>query len=249
MPPGLGWRGLIYRLRRDPLGAMSRAVQKLVLGPLRYGRGGDYDAGRYWRDRLGGGGGTLHGAGHQGMSEEENARSYAEAVATFRRVCAEQDIVLSRARVLDVGCGSGVFTRACREDGVPEYTGVDLTDVLFGRLAAEYPGYRFHRADITTDALPGRYDLVLALDLLEHVVDRTRLRAALANLSAAVSAQGLLLLALPLASGSPRPFFYLRWWSLEEIREGLTGFRVGDPVPWRDGSLLVVRRGGDPGAG
>lgn len=241
-PPSHGMGALIDRLRRDPIGLLARAVQKLLIGPLRYRRGADYAAEEYWRDRLGGNAGNLRAPGHEGLSQEENAALYAEAAVVLRHACTEHGIVLGSASVLDVGCGTGEFTRLCHEQGVRRYVGVDLTDVRFPALASAYPAYAFIRTDITTTAPSGRFDLVLALDVLEHVVDRARLTAALANLESAVAEGGALFIALPLAEGSPRPFFYLRLWSLEDIASGLHHLQLSPPVPWRDGWLLVGTR-------
>jgi SAM-dependent methyltransferase len=246
-PPARGVRALIDRLRRDPVGLVLRAIQKLLLGPLRYGKGGDYAAERYWRNRLGRSAGSLRGPGHEGLSEAENARLYSEAAGVFKRACQTHQIDLRNASVLDVGCGTGEFTRLCHEEGVARYVGMDLTDVLFPALTATYPHYAFTQSDITTDRPAGPYDLVLALDVLEHVVDRDRLARALANLAAAVAKGGHLFVALPLAEGSPRPFFYLRLWSFDEVSAGLEGLVPSPPIPWRDGWLLVARRLADPG--
>lgn len=247
-PPSHGVRALIDRLRRDPVGLLTRAAHKLVLGRLRYGRGGDYSAERYWRDRLGRSAGSLRGPGHEGLSDEENARLYADAAEVFRRACHEHGINLRATSVLDVGCGAGAFTRLCHEEGVVRYLGVDLTDVLFPALTAKFPDFAFARLDVTTDRLEGQYDLVLALDVLEHVVSRDRLLGALANLAQAVAEGGTLFIALPLAEGSPRPFFYLRLWSLEDLTSGLGSLRISPPVPWRDGWLVVAHKPRSPDA-
>jgi SAM-dependent methyltransferase len=233
---------LIDRLRRDPVGLLARAVQKLLVGPLRYRRGADYAAEEYWRDRLGGNAGSLRAPGHEGLSQEENAALYAEAAAILRHACTEHGIALGSASVLDVGCGTGEFTRLCHEEGVERYIGIDLTDVRFPALTSAYPGYAFVRADISTTTPSERFDLVLALDVLEHVVERSRLTAAVTNLKRAVAEGGALFIALPLSEGSPRPFFYLRLWSFDDLASELEGFEVTVPVPWRDGWLVVARR-------
>lgn len=241
-PPVRGLPALVDRLRRDPWGLLARAWQKLIVGPMRYRRGGDYAAAEYWRERLGKHAHSLRGPGHEGLSEKENARMYSMAVTTLREACSVHGVHLATATVLDAGCGGGVFTRACKEWGVREYVGLDVTDVLFPVLRAAFPGYQFVQADFTTDPLPGKFDLVLALDVLDHVVDRTRFEAALANLAGAVKEGGTLFVALPMAEGSPKPLYYLRLWSLQDIVAGLSGLQIEGPVPWRDGSLLIAQR-------
>ncbi|MEZ0163210.1 class I SAM-dependent methyltransferase [Kineococcus sp. LSe6-4] len=81
---------------------------------------------------------------------------------------------------LDVGCGTGEFTRrlARRADRV---TGIDV-DPGIVRTAAEPstgPGIEFRCGDLLSADLPGRYDVVTALAVLHHVpleAGLTRLR-------------------------------------------------------------------------
>lgn len=237
-----GIRGVVHRLKQDGIGLLARAIEKLLVGPLRYGKGADYSAERYWGDRLKAKAGSLRGPGHEGLSDEENAVLYAEAAQVLRRACRSHGIELASASVLDVGCGSGQHTRLCHEDGVTRYVGLDLTDVLFPALRQAFPQYSFTRKDITSGTLEGRFDLVLVLDVLEHVVDRQRLATALANVAGVVAEGGALFIALPFAKGSPKLLFYLRHWDMAEITPALDDFQLSPPVPWRDGWLLVARR-------
>jgi hypothetical protein len=80
------------------------------------------------------------------------------------------------------------------------------------------------------------------LEVLEHVVERVGLASALGNAATAAAPDGMLVIALHTKKGSPRRFFYLRFWDLEEIKSRLPGFVVVEAVPWRFGKLIVFRR-------
>lgn len=74
--------------------------------------------------------------------------------------------------VLDVGAGDG-WTTSCILEDLPEATGVcwdiNYSPETMARLESEFEGLTF------TSASPeGRYDLLLFLDLLEHIDDERR---------------------------------------------------------------------------
>jgi SAM-dependent methyltransferase len=85
-------------------------------------------------------------------------------------------------RALDVGCGNGFLTRALRERGIPEVTGLDRDRACLEwcRAHPEAGGINFVEADVLTAPLePGSFDLVSSIGCLHHMDARaglTRLR-------------------------------------------------------------------------
>ncbi len=72
-------------------------------------------------------------------------------------------------RVLDLGCGIGITTRALRKmNGGAETVGVDLSPALIGK-AQTLSEATFHVADVTELALGRRFDLLCMVDALEHI--------------------------------------------------------------------------------
>src|ERR1700730_13911764 len=70
--------------------------------------------------------------------------------------------------VLDAGCGTGHFLRAFREAGINDLTGVDGDYVPRDQLVIE-PSL-FHPLDLAVGFdLKRRYDLVLSLEVAEHL--------------------------------------------------------------------------------
>ncbi|HZU37325.1 MAG TPA: class I SAM-dependent methyltransferase [Gemmataceae bacterium] len=232
---------LITKMFRDPVGVLRRFFWKTVIGPLRYVKSGYYDAERYWQDRYRKYGTSLRGAGDEGLSEEENVASKKDDAQVLLQLCRQESINLSQARVLDVGCGTGFFAGFLRDQGVKHYVGADITDVLFPQLRATYPTFTFRKADITTDTVPGEFDLVLMLYVIIHIMDEERLSQALAHVRQVLSEHGCVLIG-PLQKVSERRFFYLRSWSLEDIQQRFPGFHMGPPVPFREGFAVAVRK-------
>jgi 2-polyprenyl-6-hydroxyphenyl methylase/3-demethylubiquinone-9 3-methyltransferase len=91
-----------------------------------------------------------------------------------------------RKRVLDVGCGGGILAEALAAEGAV-VTGIDPSDksLAAARDHARHSGlgidYRPGTAeDLASSGLGGTYDLVFAVDVLEHVDDLDRTLAAVA---------------------------------------------------------------------
>jgi 2-polyprenyl-3-methyl-5-hydroxy-6-metoxy-1,4-benzoquinol methylase len=118
---------------------------------------------------------------------------------------------------------------------------LDITEALFDRLQNEFPSYQFRRADISEQRVTGWFDLILMLDVLEHIVDERRLSDALANARSALNTGGILAVSLPMAEGSPRALFYIRLWDIKDICGRLSGLTLSTPVQWRDGQLILAR--------
>lgn len=102
-------------------------------------------------------------------------------------------------RVLDVGCGIGRWSHLLAQRGAL-VLGVDLSPTMIGearRRAAQAglePSCHFAVADVSRLALGERFDLVLAVTVLQHVVERTALRAALRAMATHLELTGRLVL-------------------------------------------------------
>ena len=90
------------------------------------------------------------------------------------------DLPLQRARALDVGCGSGRWTRWLAERGA-EPVGIDPTAAMLETARRLSPGLTFHRMSATTIDLPeASFDLVMAVTVIQHLRPDEQARAAAA---------------------------------------------------------------------
>jgi len=115
-------------------------------------------------------------------------------------------------RVLDVGCGGGILAEALAREGA-RVTGVDPSEKSLAvarahaarsRLTIEYRAGTAE--DLTAASFAGTFDLVFAVDVLEHVDDLERSLAAIAQLLAPGRALGFLT-----HNRTPAAFLQLIW--------------------------------------
>ena len=103
------------------------------------------------------------------------------------------------ARVLDLGCGTGYgaaeLARGDRQGKPREVVGVDRHAPSLRYARRHFPGIDFRRGD--AEALPedlGRFDLIVALGLLPHLVHRSQ---ALTGIASRLAPGGRFLASLP----------------------------------------------------
>jgi len=230
-------RDALRRFLRDPLGTAARAYYKILIAPRRYAVGDDYDAARYWEDRFRRKGPSLRSVGDEGMTEAEIRTAYASQAGEIFAMLERAGVVLSRARLLEIGCGNGYYADLMRGRGLTQYQGFDITDAFFPMLREKFPGFRYDRGDITADRIEGEFDVVLMVDVIEHIVTEDKFRSALANVGAMTARGGVLMLA-PVAPRGRRSLFYVRFWSQDEVVGALPGFQVVE----RSGRALLLRK-------
>ncbi len=86
------------------------------------------------------------------------------------------NVDLAGKRVLDVGCGGGILSESMAVRGA-QVTGIDLSEkaLAVARLHLLESGrtaeYRLQSAEDHATEMPGRYDVVTCMEMLEHVPD------------------------------------------------------------------------------
>ena len=186
---------IFSKLRKDPLGLIHRGLHKTIIGPLKYGMVDDYDAHRYWYDRLSKYGNSIQGVGNEALSGQETKTRYKEAAQAFTALCRGADLDFPSVRVLEMGCGTGFYTQLLHHFGAKNYVGVDITDVLFPTLRKRFPQFAFLRTDMTSDLIEGEFDLIVMIDVLQHIVTEGKLAFGMENVKNCLSADGLFVVA------------------------------------------------------
>lgn len=95
---------------------------------------------------------------------------------------------LQGRQVIDVGCGGGILAEALASAGAT-VTGIDLADksLQVARLHALDTGAQVHYEQITVEDMaarqPGHFDVVVCMEMLEHVPDPASVVRACAQLA------------------------------------------------------------------
>jgi SAM-dependent methyltransferase len=159
-----------------------------------------------------------------------------------------------RGRALDVGCGIGRWSLRLAAQGM-DVTGIDLSEYMVGQaqrkaLAAGLE-CRFLASNVQSLSLTDRYDLVLSVTVLQHVVDPAAAQSALRDLARLLAPGGELILleaAPSLAEARcDSPIFSARTaaWYREALAAAgleLVAVRGCDPLPLKRWVLPHYRR-------
>jgi 2-polyprenyl-3-methyl-5-hydroxy-6-metoxy-1,4-benzoquinol methylase len=153
-------------------------------------------------------------------------------------------------RVLDIGCGEGGAAVPLREAGASAIVGIEIVAAAAERARTVYDEVHVGAAEQVVPTLVGRFDTILAYDVLEHLVDP----AAVLRAAGAVAAEDARLhvsvpnarhvsllrdLALRGTFGygpyGHRDATHLRWFTRKDVAALLegTGWRVVEAWPGR----------------
>ncbi len=156
-----------------------------------------FDASAYWQERVGAGA-DVAVVGHRAMGLAYNGEIYARRIEALESMLERHvDKPPEQLRVLDIGCGSGIYTGFWQARGVRDYTGLDVSAGTIGHLDEAYPGYHFVHADVS-EALPDAigdgesFDIITVFDVLYHIVDERRFASAISNIAGQLADGGKL---------------------------------------------------------
>lgn len=110
---------------------------------------------------------------------------------------------LTFSTLLDVGCGDGTKLTMLQPDSGCAVTGVDISPVAISMAKESFPRGEFHTIDIQHTSIPGKYEVVICSEVLEHVEADV---PALKNIREACD--GTLVLTVP---SGPRDATLRRW--------------------------------------
>jgi len=234
---------LFSKFKNNPLRTIKLILSKTMILPIKYGTKSDYKAHSYWRDRFLKYNLKINAVGNEGLSEEDNLRERAKSIKIFNEVCQKEKIYLEKIQILEIGCGSGFYTQFLLDSGAANYTGVDITDVLFPQLKPKFPHYTFIKQDISMDTLEGKFDLIVMMDVIQHIVNDDKFKFTINNIKSGLSENGIFIVA-PITNISKKHLFYVRRWSFADIDQYFPEQNfLTKGIPFRgDEQLLLIRK-------
>jgi len=219
---------------------LTKVINKLIIGPRRYAKKNDYDAERYWQDRFDKHGDSIVGVGDEGLDEASNQEVYEAAAKQFKRVLRDKRINLSKARILDAGCGNGFYAGSLLSQGAKNYQGVDITDALFPKLIKSFPKFKFTKLDISSVNINEKFDLIICIDVIEHIVNQNKFNFTIKNLLGSLGPGGILMLS-PIMKKSKKRLFYLRSWSLNDVQPLLGDNAQYELREYRNKEMIIIK--------
>lgn len=148
---------------------------------------------------------------------------------------------------LEIGCSEGVFTRrlAARCATVTAY---DISPVACARAAKrcrDLANVTICRRDLQVESIKGRYDWVVAMDVLEYFYGRHRLGRAVDKLAGALKQDGLLIVSICRLPEKIRGSWWLHWLphcgdAVIEFMKGRSGLHLLHQEFFPDNERLIT---------
>ena len=208
--------------------ALGYYIQKII-----YWRPGGYNAYNYWDKRFRKTGFNLQSVGQGGESLDQNAEEYSRARRHFLNYCKSKGISFRGKKILEIGCGVGFYTKIMHSLGVQDYTGLDITDAFFSDLKKLFKGYQFVKAEITSGKLDEEYDIILMIDVTQHIVNRSKFINALKTIRNHLRKNGWFIVTFHPVAKTRKTSFYEVEWSLEEYRKVFRKDFYASPIKFR----------------
>lgn len=135
---------------------------------------------------------NLAAGGHIGFDRGSNAMLYAVRSARLVEVLGAGNDLVAPLRVLDAGCGQGLFSRTLGSFG-HTVDGIDTSTYAVETCRAQSgPTENYHVSALEDWSPPYLYDAVLSIDVLYHIMEDEEWERSVANLASLVRLGGLI---------------------------------------------------------
>jgi len=202
-----------------------------------------YDAEKYWNDLHVKYGADIRAVGRH-RDEDKDMELYANSEEIFVKLCSRTGIDFKKCRVLEIGCGSGYWTSVVAGLGCPDYLGGDISDFAIKKARKEFPKYNFECLDVTEQEIQGQYDVIMMIDVTQHITDRDKFVYAMENVRHALKKDGHFIVTSYLKDRPEQYNFYCVPWHLEDYQivfsEDAYAFAIEDG--FNEKQIMVIER-------
>lgn len=143
--------------------------------------------------------------------------------------------------MLEIGVGNGTYTELFKRNGVTKLVGIDVTSEFFPELRKVFPDYTFIKGDITEIVLNEKFDVIMFIDVIEHIVKRNKLENAMDTIYKSLNKGGMFFLSgFHSINKTNQEFFYEMRWSENDILDMTRKFKILFPITQFRGDCIVV---------
>lgn len=189
---------------------------------------------------------SLLRVGCRDRSEEENLEMYAKARHTFLEFCDSKCIDFSELSVLEIGCGTGFYSAIILDRGCKDYTGVDISDVTITELRQRFDSGKFDVLDISSARLKRQFDLIIMIDVTQHIVSDRKFSKAMGNIKSMLADEGRFVVTSWLVSAPEKERFYEIKRPMSCYQKAFAGFTISNPIQFRDKYLFSISKKNAP---
>lgn len=141
-----------------------------------------FDHNKFWNERYKKYNKSVLYCGNIGSTEAENIEKYKQLTKQIVGLTSELGLD-KNCKILDIGCGTGMYAERFYKEGFKNYTGIDLNKKIISELNKKgYESYKFIQKDIIKEKLEGEYSLILMLAVAGHIVNDKHLYRILYNI-------------------------------------------------------------------
>ena len=148
-------------------------------------------------------------------------------------------MVFSDINVLEIGCGNGMYTKLLSNLGIKKYIGIDITDVLFSELMQKFSDYLFIKMDITIQYPSQKFDLIIMLDVTQHITSDNLFFKAMENVKYCLNDNGVFMVTSWLNRNINT--YYEKSRTLEYYLEIFKGYNI-NIYPFSNKFILVISK-------
>ncbi len=230
----------LIKLFKHPIRVVINRIY-VFLKWFRYSKHYDYKAEYFWKNTHKKYGFDLRGVGSCIKSQEENQRILNEGSRLMLELCNREGIDLQEVSLLDVGCGTGHYANAFCDAGGTDYTGIDIVDTLFNGLRKRFPNFKFLQIDVSTTPIKGKYDLIIAMDVLQHITNKAKFLYTIENFKSHLRENGFIIISTCIGQFK-RNSFYMVTRSMSIFQDIFQRYRISKPLDLYGNKMFSIRK-------
>ncbi len=151
----------------------------------------DFNYKQFWAKRYKKYGFDVHYCGNKGFSKKENLNQYYIDTHLFYNFV--KQYINKDSRILDIGCGTGIYAELFQRERYTNYKGIDLCKEIIDTLNTNFNiiNYSFEQLDICKEKIKGKHELIIMINVTQHIVDNKDFEFVMRNIKEALSDNGI----------------------------------------------------------